>query len=120
MTSAEARSYARRPESGGFFATSAASSIRAREFESPLLQRGAETEVSQAQTGALGERPGMQAIPTVPHAGGTKGPNPLCSSSESRANLKTTSTFRCRVARPELVYIASYPSDYPRHQRPSF
>ena len=53
----------------------------------------------------------MQALPTVPHAGGTKGPNPLCSSSESRANLKTTSTFRCRVARPELVYIGSYPSD---------
>jgi hypothetical protein len=33
------------------------------------------------------------------------------SSGESTANLKTTSTFRCRVARPELVYIASYPSD---------
>jgi hypothetical protein len=31
---------------------------------------------------------------------GTEGSNPLPSSGESRANLKTTSTFRCRLARP--------------------
>jgi 5-methyltetrahydropteroyltriglutamate--homocysteine methyltransferase len=29
--------------------------------------------------------------------------NPLCSSRESRANLKTTSTFRCRVARSFVI-----------------
>jgi hypothetical protein len=34
--------------------------------------------------------------------GGTSGSNPASSSGESRANLKTTSTFRCGVARPSL------------------
>jgi len=33
---------------------------------------------------------------------GTEGSNPSPSSGESRANLKTTSTFRCGVARPSL------------------
>jgi hypothetical protein len=38
----------------------------------------------------------LEAVAYLP---GTDGSNPFPSSGESRANLKTTSTFRCGVAR---------------------
>src|SRR5437867_286580 len=46
-----------------------------------------------SQTGALGERPGMQALPTVPHAGGTKGSNPV---STARHEYVAHPTAGCR------------------------
>jgi hypothetical protein len=38
-----------------------------------------------------------KSFETVAYLGGTESSNPLPSSGESRANLKTTSAFRCRV-----------------------